>query len=252
MGDLFWLTDRQMERLTPFFPKSRGRARVDDRRILSGIIFVNRNGLRWRDAPVAYGPHKTLYNRWVRWSRMGVFARMLMTLAEAGQDVSKIMIDATYLKAHRTASSLHRKKGGAGRLIGLTKGGLNSKLHAVTDAKGRPIRMFLTAGQTSDYIGARALMSSLPSATTLLADRGYDAEWFRSGLLERGITPCIPARKGRKVPILHDKTLYRQRHRIENMFGRLKDWRRIATRYDRCPDIFLSACAFAAVILFWL
>jgi transposase len=72
---------------------------------------------------------------------------------------------------------------------------LNSKFHAVTDAKGRPIRMFLTAGQTSDYIGARALMSHLPSATTLLADRGYDAEWFRSCLLERGITPAFPPKR---------------------------------------------------------
>jgi transposase len=66
MNDLIWLTDAQMERLAPFFPKSRGKARVDDRRVLSGIIFVNRNGLRWRDAPSAYGPPKTLYNRWVR------------------------------------------------------------------------------------------------------------------------------------------------------------------------------------------
>ena len=110
--DLYWLTDAQMERLSAFFPKSRGRARVDDRRVLSGIVFVNRNGLRWRDAPAAYGPPKTLYNRWVRWSRMGVFARMLMALAEADQDVSTIMIDATHLKTHRTASSLRGQKGG--------------------------------------------------------------------------------------------------------------------------------------------
>jgi transposase len=122
----------------------------------------------------------------------------------------------------------------------------------VTDAKGRPIRLFLTAGQTSDYVGARALLSSIPQAGTLLADRGYDADWFRDALIEQGITPCIPSRKTRKVTIPHDRTLYRQRHRIENMFGRLKDWRRIATRYDRCPDLFLTACAFAAVILFWL
>lgn len=113
MDDLFWLTDAQMERLTPFFPKSRGRIRVDDRRVLSGIIFVNRNGLRWRDAPAAYGPSKTLYNRWVRWSRMGIFARMLVVLAEVGQDLSMVMIDATHLKAHRTASSLRGQKGGA-------------------------------------------------------------------------------------------------------------------------------------------
>jgi len=125
-------------------------------------------------------------------------------------------------------------------------------LHAVTDAKGRPIRLFLTAGQTSDYIGARALLPSMPAAGVLLADRGYDADWFRIGLIDRGITPCIPSRKARKLAIPHDKAQYRHRHRIENMFGRLKDWRRIATRYDRCADIFLSACAFAVVMLFWL
>ncbi len=113
MSDLIWLTDAQMERLEPFFPKSRGKARVDDRRVLSGIIFVNRNGLRWRDAPAVYGPPKTLYNRWVRWSRMGVFARMLVELADAGRDDSLTMIDATHLKTHRTASSLRGSKGGA-------------------------------------------------------------------------------------------------------------------------------------------
>jgi transposase len=129
---------------------------------------------------------------------------------------------------------------------------LNSKLHAVTDAKGRPISLFLTAGQTSDYIGARALLPSIPSADVLLADSGYDAGWFREALIERAITPCIPPRKARKIDVQYDKTLYRKRHRIENMFGRLKDWRLIATRYDRCADIFLSACALAAVILFWL
>ena len=96
------------------------------------------------------------------------------------------------------------------------------------------------------------MLSSIPSGTALLADRGYDADWFRQALTERGITPCIPSRTSRKIVIPHDKVLYRQRHRIENMFGHLKDWRRIATRYDRCPDLFLSACAFAAVILFWL
>ena len=137
-------------------------------------------------------------------------------------------------------------------MIGRTKGGLNSKLHVLADAKGRPIQMFLSAGQTSDYIGARALLSQVPQAGSLLADRGYDADWFRNTLKERGISPCIPSRKGRKVAIEHDTTLYRQRHRIENMFARLKDWRRIATRYDRCPILFLSACALAATVIFWL
>lgn len=112
--------------------------------------------------------------------------------------------------------------------------------------------MFLSAGQTSDYIGARALLSSIPQAGALIGDRGYDADWFRNALIEMGISPCIPSRSGRKVPIPHDPDLHRLRHRIENMFARLKDWRRIATRYDRCPILFLSACALAATVIYWL
>jgi transposase len=112
MSELFWLTEAQVERLRPFFPRSRGRARVDDRRVLSGIIYVNRGGLMWKDAPPAYGPAKTLYNRWKRWSRMGVFARMMTELAAEGQDTGTLMIDATHLKAHRTAASLRAQKGG--------------------------------------------------------------------------------------------------------------------------------------------
>lgn len=111
MSNLYWLTEAQMQRLRPYFPKSRGRTRVDDRRVLSGIIFINRNGLRWCDAPSEYGPPKTLYNRWKRWSDMGIFAQILMGLAEQAPDNKTISIDATYLKAHRTASSLRLKKG---------------------------------------------------------------------------------------------------------------------------------------------
>ncbi len=111
MSDLYWLTDEQMARLQPFFPKSHGKPRVDDRRVLSGIIFINRNGLRWRDAPREYGPAKTLYNRWKRWSDKGIFVAMMDGLASRGTERKTIMIDATYLKAHRTASSLRVKKG---------------------------------------------------------------------------------------------------------------------------------------------
>ena len=113
MSDLFWLSDAQMARLEPFFPKSHGKPRVDDCRVLSGIIFINRNGLRWRDAPKEYGPHKTLYNRWKRWSDKGIFAQMMMGLAADHGEEKTVMIDATYLRAHRTATSMGVKKGGA-------------------------------------------------------------------------------------------------------------------------------------------
>ncbi len=112
MTDLVWLTGARMTRLEPFFPKSHGKPRIDDRRVLSGIIFINRNGLRWRDAPAAYGPHKTLYNRWKRWSDRGIFARMMAHLASEHCEQKTAMIDATYLKAHRTATSMGVETGG--------------------------------------------------------------------------------------------------------------------------------------------
>ena len=109
MADLFLLTEAQMRRIEVYFPLSHGIARVDDRRIVSAIVFVIKNGLRWRDAPAGYGPHKTIYNRFVRWSRMGVFNRIFAELARKGAEAERIMIDATHLKAHRTASSLLKK-----------------------------------------------------------------------------------------------------------------------------------------------
>ena len=110
MADLFPLSERQMGRIAPHFPLSHGVPRVDDRRVVSGIVYVIRNGLQWKDAPAGYGPHKTLYNRFIRWSRLGVFNRIFASLAAEGPKPERIMIDATHLKAHRTAASL--PKGG--------------------------------------------------------------------------------------------------------------------------------------------
>lgn len=109
MSDLMFLSDAQMRRIEPYFPLSHGVPRVDDRRVLSGIIFVLRNGLRWRDAPKEYGPHKTIYNRFIRWSRLGVFNRILAELTAKRGMPEQLMIDATHLKAHRTAASLLKR-----------------------------------------------------------------------------------------------------------------------------------------------
>jgi transposase len=112
--------------------------------------------------------------------------------------------------------------------------------------------MLLTEGQMSDYKGAALMLPALPKAKELLGDKGYDANWFRKALAERGIRACIPSKSNRKIQIEHDRALYRYRHKIENMFGRLKDWRRIPTRYDRCAHTFMSAICIAATIIFWI
>jgi putative transposase len=129
---------------------------------------------------------------------------------------------------------------------------LNSKLHAVTDEDGRPIMLLLTEGQMSDHTGAKLLYPGLPDAKTLIADKGYDSDEFRDALEAKGIEACIPPTSNRIEDIPYDKELYKTRNKIEIMFGRIKDWRRIATRYDRCAHTFFSAICIAAIVSFWL
>jgi transposase len=144
----FLLSERQMARISPHFPLSHGVPRVDDRRVVSGIVYVIR--LQWKDAPKGYEPHKTLYNRFIRWCRLGVFDRIFA--AGEGPKPERIMIDSTHLKAHRTAASL-LKKGLFPRRIGGPKGGLNSQLHVICDGAGKPLVMLLSEGQMSDHKG---------------------------------------------------------------------------------------------------
>ena len=114
--------------------------------------------------------------------------------------------------------------------------------------------MSLTAGQVSDHIGAKILYPVLPDSVeaTMIADKGYDSDEYRAALEAKGVTPCIPPRRGRNQPATFCKIKYKQRHKVENMFGRLKDWRRIATRYDRRADIFMAAITIAAIIIWWI
>ena len=121
------------------------------------------------------------------------------------------------------------------------------------NGEGKPVAFYLTAGQVSDYKGAKALLPILPpKAKHFLADRGYDADWLREQLTDNDIKPCIPPRKNRTEQIDYDKKLYKQRHKIENLFGKIKDWRRIAMRYDRCAHTFFSAICIASSIIFFL
>jgi transposase len=112
--------------------------------------------------------------------------------------------------------------------------------------------MLLSEGADERLQGAALMIDAFPKAKVLLGDRGYDAKWFRDALAERNIAVCIPSKVNRKSQIPHDTVLYRRRHKIENMFGRIKDWRRVHTRYDRCAHAFMSAICIAATVIFWL
>ncbi len=145
-----------------------------------------------------------------------------------------------------------RKKGAAEEAIGISRGGRNTKLHAISDMQCRPLALYLTPGQRADIKGAVALSGSLPPVKYLLADKAYDAGHFRGFLMNRKIEPVIPAKANRKTHIPHDKTRYKRRNVVERMFGRIKDWRRIATRYDKLARNFMAAICLAALCCYWI
>ena len=128
---------------------------------------------------------------------------------------------------------------------------MTSKLHGVCDSKGGPLRLHLREGQCSDFTGADVVLKDLPPAATVMGDQGYDRDKIRKMLSQQGIPPCIPPRRCRKKPVHYSKRLDHKRHKIENLFSWLKDWRRIATRYDRCAHVFRSAILLTATVIFW-
>ena len=145
-----------------------------------------------------------------------------------------------------------RKRGASAQAIGRTKGGRNTKVHAISDEHCRPLAFYLTPGQTADSKGAVMLGPCLPNARYLLADKAYDADHWRDYLKSRCIRPVIPNKSNRKKPHPFNKTRYKGRNVIERMFGRLKDFRRVATRYDKNAENFLAALCLAARICYWI
>jgi transposase len=242
------LTDYEWATIKPFLPnKPRGFPRVNDRRVLNGIFWVLRSGAPWRDLPDNFGPYTTCYNRFVRWRRAGVWGEIMNTLA-AMHDATVQMIDTSIIRVHQHAACIARNKR---QSMGRSRGGLTSKIHALVDTNGLPIRLALTAGEAHDNRLAGKLLSRLKPGTMLLADRGYDADWIRALAAERGVWANIPPRCNRAEPICFSPYLYRARNLVERFFSKIKQCRRVATRYDKLAANYLAFIQLASIRL-WL
>ncbi|MBK9082660.1 MAG: IS5 family transposase [Rhizobiales bacterium] len=249
--DHFWLTDAQFSKIEPHLPTdARGKARVDDRRVISGAVQVLKSGGRRVDAPPDYGPKKTLYNRYVRGAEKGVWAALFEALAQAGGPPPQVLIDSSAVKALRSAAG--GKGGRQNQAIGRSRGGRTTKIHALTDARRRPLAFMLTGGNVADCTAGAALLGRLPECEILHGDKGYDANAICLQVEERGAMPNIPPKANRKWKNCFSPFLYRNRNAIERMFCRLKDFRRVATRYDRSAVNFLAAVCIAATVSYWL
>ncbi|QXZ76053.1 IS5 family transposase (plasmid) [Rhizobium sp. AB2/73] len=239
------LTDHEWSIISSLLPnKPRGVPRVDDRRVLNGILWRFRTGSPWSEVPERYGRPTTCYNRFVRWRKAGVWDRLLKAVSEA-YDGDIVMIDSTCVRVHQHAAN--GKKGDRDDgCMGRSRGGLTSKIHALVDAEGRPVTLRLTGGQIADCTEADALTDDLGEGDILLADKGYDTNAIRAKAAERKAWANIPPRATRKGSFSFSRWVYRQRNLVERFFNKIKQFRGIATRYDKRPENYLAAVKLVA------
>jgi transposase len=215
--------------------------------VLNGIFWVLRSGAPWRDLPSNFGPYTTCYNRFVRWRRAGVWSRIMDALAGA-HDGAVQMIDTSIVRVHQHAACIARNRR---QSMGRSRGGLTSKIHAVVDTNGLPIRLALTTGEAHDNRLAAKLLLRLRTGPMVLADRGYDADWIRALVRQRGAWANIPPRSNRNEEISFSPYLYRARNLVERFFNKIKHCRRVATRYDKLAANYLAFVQLASIRL-WL
>ena len=213
--------------------------------VLRGILTVLSQGCKWRAIDQPGAGWNAIYKYYWRWSHEGLWG-MLWAWCAPKLVGTKRFVDSTHVKAHRCASNA--RGGREHQALGRTKGGLNTRIHAVVDLRGRPANLFLSAGNEADISHAEALLEEVPAAM-LVADKGYDSDSFRDWLRERGTRPCIPPRSNRKAPESYSKSACKKRHLVENFFERIKNYRRVATRYDKLAVTYLGFVYLATTVL---
>ena len=249
MARVLWPSDEEWAAIEPHLPRGRrGARRVDDRRVISGIVHMLKTGARWRDCPAEYGPYTTIYNRFNRWCKQGVWEDVFYVLTGS----SGVIGTTSGQHPHQGAPlGQRRKRGDFAQAIGRSRGGRTTN-HAITDELGRPLALCLTPGQAHDLTGVGQLLTRIPTPRRLLADRAYDAKRLRDWLAERGCEAVIPPNPTRNASTSRTtRSPTADRNPCERMFCRLKDFRRIATRYDNRADAFLSAVFLVAAVVWW-
>ena len=252
------LTDKEWNAIRVFLPAERsgkaGRPWVNHRDVINGIFWVLHVGGGWRDVPAAYGKWSTIYSRFRRWCRQGLWDRIMKSLlrkldAAGGIDRKVWCIDGTIIRAHRSAVGARqsRRKNKDNHAIGKSQGGNGTKLHVVTDVRGIPLSLTATPGQSHEAKEFPNVMNQLELSIQrrckrpkcLAGDKGYSSNAIRHWLIKRNIKPIIPT-KSNEARHPFDRRIYRKRNVVERFIGWLKDHRRIATRYDKTIDNFLA------------
>ncbi|WP_316411449.1 IS5 family transposase [Mesoterricola sediminis] len=244
------LTDAMWAKLEPLLPPERGgmgRSHHPNRPMVEAILWRHRTGAPWRDLPEEFGPWTSVYTRFEAWTKRGVWQRILEFLRKEA-DLEWVMPDGTILRAHQPSAG---KRGGSGnQALGRSRGGCSTKIHLICDAHGNPLDFLVTPGQAHESRSAEGLLCGW-QAEYVSGDRAYDGNPVRKAIEAMGATAVIPPHPRRKNPAAWDSHLYKARHAIEHGFAKLKQFRALATRFDKTARSFSAQVALACIVI-WL
>ncbi|WOH47612.1 IS5 family transposase [Bradyrhizobium sp. sBnM-33] len=248
--DRLVLSDAAWERMAPLIigrPDQKGSTGRDNRMFVEGVLWIVRTGSPWRDLPEAFGEWNSVFRRFSRWSVKGVWWRIFEAMSD-DPDFEYLIVDSTIVRAHQHAAGA--KKGSEDQALGRSRGGLSTKIHLAVRGLGCPVRFILTAGQKGDAPQAAALIEGL-AAEVVMADTAYDADHLRQAIAAKGALAVIPNNPSRALKYPLDKHLYAQRHLVECCFSKLKQFRRVATRFEKTARNYRAVVTLAAIIL-WM
>jgi transposase len=236
----------RIEFLLPGRAGEHGGVAHDTRLFINAVLFLAKTGLPWRDLPERFGNWDTAYQRYHRWCRTGVWQRVLEHLQDP--DLEWFLLDSTVVRAHPHAAGMNTA--GHDEALGRSRGGFGTKIHIGVDAVGNPVTFRLSPGQDADIRYGEALLED-HQPEKVIADKGYDSNAFVEVIEARGAEAVIPPKANRVVPRDYDKVLYKERNKVERCIGLLKQFRRVATRYEKTACNFLGM-VFVAAITIWL
>lgn len=232
--------------LLPGLPGSHGGVAKDNRQFINAIWYVAKTGIPWRDLPERFGKWDTVYHRFNEWCKKGTWTRVFAVVQDP--DLEWLMLDSTVIRAHHHAAGMNG--GDDDQSLGRSRGGFGTKIHLAVDALGNPVSIHLSPGQDADSTHAEKLLGD-HEPEAVLADKAYDTNQLVETIAERGAEVVIPPKKNRVEPREIDKVVYKERNKVERCVNGLKQFRRVATRYEKTARNFLGMVLFAAITI-WL
>jgi transposase len=247
----YYITEEAFEKIFMYlqngwraYCKNREKTRI----FLEAVYFIMRTGAQWSELPPQYGAYKTIHKRFIYWAKKGLWNDILAYVAEE-HDGESFMIDGSVIRAHACASG-YQKGSQEQQALGRSKGGFTTKIHALVDALGLPMKFILTPGQSSEIKQAPELIKGIENAN-ILGDKAFDCDEFIDQIASQNCVPIIPPKANRIIKREVDYTLYKERHLIECFFSKVKHFRRVFSRFDKLAQAYMGFLAFASTII-WL